>query len=131
MSSRETDLWRMLQEGPELPAAHVQPTIELKHSALRVVSLREAKAKGKRRAGSTSCLLPSSRLIVRPPVVPRARFLLGLEALSIQGIDAHWLVTDRVMSDGEYMHLAGHAFSGGCFAAMFLLGIAHLDLSSL
>ena len=91
MSSRETDLWRMLQEGLELSAAHVQPTIELKHSALGRLA---ARGKGE---GQQTC----------------------------------WLATDRVMSDGEYTHLAGNAFSGGCFAAMLLLGIAHLDFSIL
>lgn len=129
MTPREADLWHMCNQGPELPNG--QPTVELKHNALRVVSLNEHKSKSKRREGSTSCLLPTSKLLVRPPSVPRARFLLGLEALSIQGIDQHWLATDRVASDAEYLNLAGNAFSGGCFAAVLLVGLSHINAAAL
>ena len=131
MTHREADMWKMCHEGPQLPSASSQPTVELKHNVLRVLSLKEHTAKHRKRAGTTSCLLPTSKLLVRPPIVPQARFLLGLEALSIQGIDQHWLATDRVMSDSEYLHLAGNAFSGGCFAAVLLVGLSHLDPSFL
>ena len=131
LTHREADLWRICHEGPQSPSASSQPTVELKHNALRVLSLKEHTAKVRKREGTTSCLLPTSKLLIRQPVVPQARFLLGLEALSIQGIDQHWLATDRVMGDSEYQHLAGNAFSGGCFAAMLLIGLSHLDPSRL
>ena len=111
MTQREADLWQMCHEGPQLPSSSSQPTVELKHNALRVLSLKEHTTKQRKREGTTSCLLPTSKLLVRPPVVPQARFLLGLEALSIQSIDEHWLAADRVMSDSEYLNLAGNAFS--------------------
>ena len=131
MSNRETDLYRILEGGPALPTGLKMPTLEFKHSALGVCSLNAVKAKQKKRIGSTSCLLPASRLLLRPPLVPKPRFLLGLEALSIQEVDPCWMATDPIMTDSESLNLAGNAFSGGCFGAMLLIGLSHLYLSSL
>ena len=126
MCDREMDLYRVITEGPAMVDPEVQPCVELKHSAPRVVG-----CKNRRRAGSTSCLLPSSKLMLMPPLVPSPRFLTGLEAMQIQGVDGHHLSSDRIMTDGEYMHLAGNAFSGGACALMFLATIASLDLRDL
>ena len=65
--------------------------------------------------------------MLMPPLVNAPRFLTGLEVMQIQGIDGHHLSSDRIMSDSEYMHMAGNAFSGGCCALMFLATIASLD----
>ena len=36
MTHREADMWKMCHEGPQLPSASSQPTVELKHNVLRV-----------------------------------------------------------------------------------------------
>ena len=124
MCERETDLYRVITEGPAMVDPEVQMCVELKHSAPRIVGCKK-----RRRAGSTSCLLPSSKLMLMPPHVATPRFLTGLEAMQIQGVDGHFLSSDRVMTDAEQLHMAGNAFNGGACALMFLAGLASLDMS--
>ena len=129
MGDREVDLLRIIEEGPSRPDATVQPTVELKHSAPRVVGLSGAKKK--KYQGSTSCLLPTSRMMVLPPTVPELRYLTGMEALCIQGVGGGSRIQSHGFTDRELLHLAGNAFSAGCFAAVFIATLAHVDLSRL
>ena len=124
MCDRGTDLYRVITEGPAMVDPEVQPCVELKHSAPRVVGCKK-----RRRAGSTSCLLPSSKLMLMPPHVATPSFFTGVEAMQIKGVDGHFLSSDRVMTDAEYLHMAGNAFSGGTCALRFLARFAPLDLS--
>ena len=127
MCPRESDLLSIVLEGPSRPDAVKSPTLELKHSAPRVVGLG-GQAKKRRFQGSTSCLLPTSRMVVMPPSVPEMRYLTGREALAIQGIECG---SGHGLTDSELLHLAGNAFSGGCFAAVFLATLVHLDITRL
>ena len=130
MCDRESDLFRVICDGPAKPDPDEQPCVELKHSAPRVVGLTGS-SKRRRRIGSTSCLLPTSKLMLLPPLVPQPRYLTGLEALGIQGVDAAFCSTDAKLTDSEYMHLAGNAFSGACFAAAFISAMSSMDVSKL
>ena len=127
MGDREADLWRLLQEAPSRPDPSTTPSVELKDSAARVVKFS---AHAKRRfAGSTSTLLPASRLMIQPPLVPHARYMCGAEALALQGLPLCYSITDPILLDAEYLHLAGNAYSGACAAAVFLSTLASVDAS--
>lgn len=75
MCPRERDLLRIVHEGPIPCDPSVCPTLELKFSAPRV--LHHARATH-RLSSCTKCLLPSSKLMVWPPVVKVAAISLGL-----------------------------------------------------
>ena len=122
MCERESDLLDIIVNGPAKPNAEEQPTVELKHSAPRVVGRQGVKKR--HFSGATSCLLPTSRMMVMPPIVPEMRYLLGREALAIQGLDCGG---GHGLTDSELQHIAGNAFSGSCFAAMFLATLVHLN----
>ena len=130
MCDRERDLLRLILDGPAKPDPDEQLSIDLKHSAPRVVGLAGF-TKQTRRCGSTSCLLPTSKTMLIPPVVPQPRYLSGLEALGIQGVDAAFCSTDAVLTDAEYLHLAGNAFFGACFAAALISAMSSVDVSKL
>ena len=125
MADREADLFRIITDGAMTNSTE-QPGLELKHSAPRVV---KAKGHRRRRAGSTSCLLPTSRMMLLPPWVPSPRYMTGCEGLAVQGIDHHFTAGDPVLTDMEYLHLAGNAFCGGSCAMILLAGFSFLDLS--
>ena len=134
MSSREADIMRIMfdQQSGAVTSHGGQPCRELKHSAPRVVKTTNSKARasrGRRRSGATSCLLPSSRLLVLPPYVEAPRLMTGLEALSIQGIERIHLQMYGGR-DSLYMSLAGNAFSGGSYALMFLATLASVTLTA-
>ena len=128
MCDREVDMWRMFQDAPACPDSGSTPSVELKHSASRVVPLRPKSAR-RRQDGCTTCLLPSSRLLLRPPIVPVARYLSGLEALTLQGIPRSCVLSNTVNSDKDLLSLAGNAFSGGAAAAVFIATLYSLDFS--
>ena len=131
MCRREQDLYQLCIEAPQAMDTTVQPSLELKHSAPRVVRVRSETAKTrKRHPGATSCLLPSSKLLLMPPLVEEARFMTGAEALSLQGIDKFHCVSHSHVSDQTFMSLAGNAFSGGSYALVFIAAIASLKLSA-
>ena len=53
------------------------------------------------------------------------RLLTGLEALALQGVPLHFdSATGSVLSDTDYMGLAGNAFNGGCMAMMLIAALA-------
>ena len=62
MPEREADLYRLFTAVPHAPDPSIQPGLELKYSAGRVVELKSAAAR-RRREGSTSCRLPLSRFM--------------------------------------------------------------------
>ena len=136
MSSREADIMRIMfdQQSGAVTSRGGQPCRELKHSAPRVVKMLKKQSKGqasrgRRRSGATSCLLPASRLLLLPPYVEAPRFMTGLEALSIQGIERiHMQMYNG--KDSLYMSLAGNAFSGGSYALMFLATLASVTLTA-
>ena len=125
LGSRERDLLHIINEG----VRRSSPTTELKHSAERVVL--HAAAKHKTSSASTSCLLPASNIAIWPPLVPRVRLLVGLEALAIQGVPpCYHNMTGGILSDNDYMSLAGNAFSGGCCGLVLLAALATLRFPS-
>ena len=69
MPDREKDLFRMYLEAPITRETAV-PTIELKHSAPRVV-----RNKVGREFAFTSCLLPASKIMLYPPATDVPRFM--------------------------------------------------------
>ena len=123
---REQDLLRICQEGPFVRDTVRCPTVELKHSAPRVLPHLSATHK---HTSLTSCLLPSSKIMIWPPAVKEARYLTGPEALAIQGIPPEYdEATGQVCNDSLYMSLAGNAFNGDCFALIFLAGLAVMKI---
>ena len=120
MCEREADLYHIVSDTN--PDPQCTPTIELKHSAPRVVRpvVVQSRIRGKRYKGSTSCLLPSSKMLLFQPHVPEPRYLLGAEALALQGIPHCYTTVDTVVQDGDLMNLGGNAFNGGC-AAMVVI----------
>ena len=125
MCDREADLYDIVQECAQVDA-QVNPTVELKHSAQRVVKRPKAsgsRARGRQHKGSTSCLLPASKLLVLEPHVQSPRFMTGAEALSLQGIPFCYSTCDNAVPDSDLMSLAGNAFCGGCMAMMVLAGM--------
>ena len=87
----------------------------------------------RRREGSTNCLLPSSRFMLREPLVPSAWYLTGAGELAVQGIDLHSTTGDRALAltDSQYLHLAGNAFCGGSCAMIMLCALTFLNPSRL
>ena len=103
--------------------------MEMKHSVGRVI--HHAKAKH-RHHNCTSCILQSSKMLLFPPVVEMPRLLTGLEALSLQGTPLHFdSATGSVLTDSDYMSLAGNAFNGGCMAMMLIACLSSLRLTGL
>ena len=128
MVDREADLYHIITDSPGMPDPTVQPGLELKHSACRVVKPAQTR---RRRAGATSCLLPGSRLLLLQPLVPSPRYLTGCEGMAVQGIHHNFTAGDPVLSDAQYLHLAGNAFCGGSCAIVILAAVSFLDPSSL
>ena len=114
-------------EVPAMPDSTKDPALELKHSVFRVARVNPKR----RRSGATSNLLPSSRLMLLPPLVPEARYSTGCEGLAVQGIDHSFTTADPVLSDGEYLHLASNAFCGGSCGLIFMALVSFLDLDGL
>ena len=58
-----------------------------------------------------------------------SRYLTGLEALSLQGVhhSCH-ASTNGVMTDSEYMSLAGNAFNAASFALMMIACLSTMSL---
>lgn len=125
MCDRERDLLQMVCEAPSTDRKKML-SVELKHSAPRVV-----KTGGRRRQHCTSCLLPSSKMMVFPPTSDSTRFLTGLEALSLQGVPHSFHESTRVLKDSEYMSLAGNAFSGGCWGLAVLAALSTMNLEDM
>ena len=129
LGDRERDILRIVYEGPVPCGSAETPSMEMKHSVQRVVHHALAKH---RRQQCTSCLLPSSKILLWPPVVQMPRLLTGLEALALQGVPLHFdSATGSVLSDTDYMGLAGNAFNGGCMAMMLVAALASLKLTYL
>ena len=125
LGRRERDLLHIVNEGVKRSS----PLIELKHSAERVVL--HAAAKHKTSKASTSCLLLSSKILALPPAVPSARLLVGLEAFSLQGVPpCYHNMSGGLLSDNDYMSLAGNAFNGGCCGLVLLTAFATLRFLS-
>ena len=59
-------------------------------------------------------------MLLFQPHVPEPRYLLGAEALALQGIPHCYTTVDTVVQDGDLMNLGGNAFNGGC-AAMVVI----------
>ena len=58
-----------------------------------------------------------------------SRYLSGLEALSLQGVHpACHTTTNGIMTDSEYMSLAGNAFNAGSFVLMMIAGLSTMTL---
>ena len=109
LCERENDLVHIVNAG----VSRSTTSTELKHSAERVVL--HAGAKHRHGVDCTSCILPASKIVLWPPLVPKPRMLSGLEALSIQGIPATFHSTHGTtagMTDSDYMSLSGNAFNG-------------------
>ena len=130
MPEREADLYRLITAVPHFPDPSIQPGLEPKHRVGRVVKPAAAR---RRREGSTSCLLPSSRFMLREPLVPSARYLAGAEGLAVQGIDLHLTTGDRALAltDSQHLHFAGNAFCGGSCAMIMLCALTFLNPSRL
>lgn len=130
MCPREEDLYRVVVEAPQALDTQDQPTLELKHSAPRVVRFQHSdvrrSAGQRRRGGSTSCLLPSSKLLLMPPLVDKPRYLTGVEALGLQGIGMQHCFSNTKLPDHAFMSLAGNAFCGGAYAVMFIAALTKL-----
>ena len=58
-----------------------------------------------------------------------SRYLTGLEALALQGVPSSFHTTTNIMTDAEYMSLAGNAFNAGSYALMLLSALATIQLS--
>ena len=69
MADREKDLFRIYLEAP-IKREEEAPAVELKHSAPRVVRNKTA-----RTSALTSCLLPSSKIMLYPPTTDVPRFM--------------------------------------------------------
>lgn len=123
MCDRERDLLRLVLDAPTTRKEPLK-SVELKHSAPRVVKLGE-----RRREDCTSCLLPASKMMVFPPVAGSTRYLTGLEALSVQGIPHSFHEATQVLKDREYMSLAGNAFNAGSWSLVVISALATMDLS--
>ena len=123
MCDRERDLLRLVLDAPTTRKEPLK-SVELKHSAARVVKLGQ-----RRREDCTSCLLPASKMMVFPPVAGSTRYLTGLEALSVQGIPHSFHEATQVLKDREYMHLAGNAFNAGSWSLVVIAALATMDLS--
>ena len=126
LCDRERDLFRLIVEAPTGRDSEMAPAIEMKHSASRVVSHKGQK----RHKRCTSCLLPASKIMILPPMSRSPRFLTGLEALSLQGVPCEFhTATTNIMSDAEYMSLAGNAFNAGCCALVLLAALSTMRMS--
>ena len=129
MCDREADLYAIVEQSACVDQS--TPTVELKHGAPRVVCRPAApkskgRARGRRYKGSTSCLLPASKMLLLEPHVPEPRYLTGAEALALQGIPFCY-TTNSDVEDADLIHVAGNAFSGGCAAMVFLAGLRCSD----
>ena len=122
MCPRESDLFQLMVDGKTLDPS-LRPAVELKQSAPRVIRPPISKARRFRYEKCTSCLLPASRLLVLPPHVLHARYLLGAEALAIQGVPLCYTVSEPPANDGLLLNMAGNAFSGGCAAAVLIASL--------
>ena len=91
-----------------------EESMELKHSVSRTLKIN-----GKRRPEATSCLLPTSRMLLLQRR-PMPRLMSGAEALALQGIPMADILGAEGMNDSLFQSLAGNAFSGGCCAAVML-----------
>ena len=128
LCDRESDLFHSLNAG----ASRSTTSTQMKHSTERVVM--HAGAKHRHGVDCTSCILPSSKIVLWPPLVANCRMLSGLEALAIQGIPQSFHSTHGTsanMRDCDYMSLAGNAFNGSCAGAMMIAALATMDTSNL
>ena len=119
---RELDFVRFLhQKGISIQQVALnRPAMELKHSMGRLHSF------GKQESVST--ILPGSRqLLLRTEPV---RFMLGREALAIQGIGLEHSLEIKDVTETECMKLAGDAFSISIFIASHLAALACMELTA-
>ena len=125
LSAREADMLTIFHQKNAL---FRRPVVELKHSISRV-ELRETMAKQ-----ISSCLLPGSRLLLVDQR-PIPRLLLGVEAMSIQGIPPEhtWPATigsSPILTDSDWMDMAGNSFAGGCLVAMLIAGLSMIEIDA-
>ena len=121
LTEREQDMLNMVCSMPV--AMHQHASLELKHSASRVLK------HGKTVRHETTCLLPSSRMLLLQH--QPQRLLTGLEALHMQGIPVPAMLQASradVADDKLFMSMAGNAFSSGPCAAVMIATLAAITL---
>ena len=86
------------------------------------------------RSSILSCMLPSSRIFMVPPLVTIPRMLSGHEMLAFQGVPMKTLRQAQVAlgvsmkeADHLYADLAGNAYSGFCASAVLISLFVHMS----
>ena len=120
LTGREADIISMLDDVHMFDGKG-DVTLDLKHSSSRTV---KTACKQKQ---LTTCILPTSRLLLCQKELPR--MLTGVEGLAPQGIGADISLNSN-MPDALMLSLAGNAFSAAPCAAVLISAFTSITLPS-